>query len=504
MINWIKSHKLLSILILVSAGFFAYYVTDAVRWIMYPHSLDYGEGYVMNYAKLWSDGTWKWDINTPPYLTMVYGVGYSILIEPLVKLFGAQLWVGRAVSFGSALVVCGFLYLIVTKLTGKKIYGLLACLLPATQPIFRDWSVMARVDMPAVMFDIIGIYIIIRFKDSKWMLLSIIPLICAVMLKISMITGIVTVCIYLLIYNRKRLLAFCGLFVAGIVVLLIPLVIISGGTYLNHTVLYQNTIQNIYPPEFAFLFNKLIYPFLILFILAIYFVAQRWRKRNFDLISIFFVSVFVINAVATLRPGSAGMYYLETILASAMCMALALPYVKMYYRKHGWEIHTVLIVLVLVVLFGVYGIKHDVAMPNKEYTQAVADVQDIMSDSQKPIISENPAILLNMDREIYIEYFIFTNMARLGYWDDSAYKQNYEDEYFDYVLLRVPITIRMNYTKNALDGNFTNELIEIINAHYSLIYQTDNPNFPYALFLYESNFKLITDNRTFVRGVDKQ
>ncbi len=486
MITWIKSNRFLSIILLVCMGFFAYYIFNAVRWIPYPNSTDYGEGFVMNYAKLWANGTWKWDINVPPYLTMVYGVGFPILVEPLVKLFGAQLWVGRAVSFASALIVCGFLYLIVKEITGKRIYGLVAALIPATQPIFRDWSIMARVDMPAVMFDIMGLYLVVKLKNSRWMYLPVVPFICALMIKLSAIVGLVAVAIYLLIYNRRRLLAFLGLFLTGLAVVLTPLMITSGGTYWKHIILYQNTIENIDLPSFLYLFNMFIYPFLILLALAYIYLKRTWKKRDFTLVGIFLIVSLVIDIITTLRAGAASMYYFEAIMAVAICVPLALPSVLTYFKRYGGQIQVIAIAVVLVALFGVYGTRHNYPFPDAQYTKAVNDVQSIMSDSQKPLITEIPAISLTMGKQLYIEFFIFTNMSRLGYWDEAPYVEQYKKQGFDYVLLRIALDKRLG----TLDGDFTSNALRAINDNYTLVYRTVNKDWTGSMFLYEANDKL--------------
>jgi len=502
MVTWIKSNRLLSIMILVCMGFFAHYTFSAVSWILYPNSVDYGEGFVMYYAKLWANGTWSWDINTPPYLTMVYGVGFPILATPFVNVFGADLWVGRTISFASALVVCALLYLIVKRLTGKRSLGLLAALLPATQPIFRDWSVLARVDMPAVMFDMIGFYLVVRLKDSKWLYLAIVPFLCAMMIKLTAIAGLVAVGIYLLIYNRKRLPVFVGLFVAGLVAIMIPLMAVSGGTYWNHVILYQNTIMNFHYGSFLHLLNKMIYPLLIMMVLAIGYLRRCWHERDFALAGIFFIVAFFIDSITTFRPGSASMYYFEAIIATCICACLGLPYVLVYYKRWRFQVQDVVIVIVMVALFGFYCPQRNLEYPDSQYNEAVATVKSILADSQAPIITENPAIALSMGKDLYIEYFVFTNMTRLGYWDETPYIEKYKEQYFDYVVLRGALDMRVaDMDDGVLDDKLTNEAIRAIAQNYTLIYESVNRYYPHSLYLYEANGKLENDDREIVRAI---
>jgi len=488
MITWIKSNRLLSIIILVCIGFFAYYIFNAIWWILYPNSIDYGEGFVMTYAKLWANGTWNWDVNTPPYLTMVYGVGFPILATPFVNMFGAELWVGRTISFTSALVVCGLLFLIVKRLTGKKSLGLLVALLPATQPIFRDWS--------------IGFYLVVKFKDSKWFYIAIIPFLCAMMIKLTAIAGLVATDIYLFVYNREKLGAFVGLFVVGLVAVITPLMVVSGGTYWKHIILYQNTIMNFHYGSFLHLLNKMICPLLLIFVLAIGYLRKCWGKGYIPLVGILFLVAFFIDALATFRPGSASMYYFEAIIATCICAGLGLPYMLSYFKGRKFQPQSVVIAVVMATLFGFYCIPHNIKPPDEQYNNAVAEVESTVADSQKPIITENPAIALNVGKDLYIEYFVFTNMARLGYWDETAYIEKYKEQHFDYVVLRGALDMRnADMNDGVLDDKFTNEAIRAIAQNYTLIYESVNEYYPHSLYLYEANGKLKNDDREIVGAI---
>lgn len=505
MINWIKNNRLLSIVLLICIGFFTYYIYNAIRWIPYPNSIDYGEGFVMNYAKLWANGTWSWDINTPPYLTMVYGVGFPIILTPLVNMFGYGLWVGRAVSFASALIVCGVVYLIVLELTHKKSYALLTALLPSTQPIFREWSVMARVDMTAVMFDVIGLYLVIKLRDSKWLYLSVVPFVCAVMVKLSAVAGLGAVGIYLLIYHRRELWKFGAYFTIGLALAIAPLMVSSGGTYLNHIITYQNSIAKLHLGTFLFLFNMWIYAFLILLIPSLYYLKKCWSKRELTLVGAFFVIALIIDLLSSFKVGAASMYYFEVILAGCICTSLMMPYIAVYLKRHQLQLTHLTIIGVLLLVSGYYSLQPNIQSPDKQYTESVTEVEGIMSDSEHPIITENPAIALNMGKDLYMEYFIFTNMTRLGYWDETQYVEKYNEQYFDYVVLRVALMDRVRDVYNGrIDGDFTDNALLAIYNNYSLVYETVNKYYPYSLYVYEANTKLTEDNRPIIKNFERQ
>lgn len=474
---------------------FIHYLVFAQSWIVYPHSIDFGEGFVLNYARLWSIGAWNWDITTPPYMTMVYGVGYPIMMQPLINIFGAELWLGRLVSVVSALVVCLMLYFIVKEITGRKLYGLIAAMLPATQPIFRDWSVMARVDMPAVMFDMIGFYIALKFRDSKWLYCAVIPFFVAAMIKLTAVSGLIAVVLYLLIYNRKRLLLFLVSFIAIFGVAFAYLMVITNGLYWQHVFLYQNTIQNFDIPIMMVNFQMFFPAFIPLFFLAMVYLRRYLNKKRITIVGLFFIVAFVTNIVATLRPGAAGMYYFETIIAGCLCFALIFHYLSQK-KNHQFMIITV----VMVVLFlGIYGLRTNMRIPDERYDRDLKVVASMISDTDKPIVTENSAIVLHSGKELYIETFIFTNLARLGYWNDEPYVNQFRNQYFDYVLLKVSIEQKKKYEAQGYpDSNFTTETMKAIQDNYTLVYTNEspdaynNPDKDWRCFLnlYKANSKL--------------
>lgn len=502
MIAWIKSNRFLSIVLLVCLCFGVYYIINAIRWIAYPNSIDYGEGFVMNYTKLWANGTWKWNINIPPYLTMVYGVGFATLAVPFVNLFGATLVVGRSLSVVSAIISCLLLYLIVIKITGRKSLALIAFLLPATQPIFQTWSAMARVDMVAVMFDLLGVYLFIRYKDTKGIYLAVIPFVCAVMIKLTSISGFIAVIIYLFIYNRGRVQLFAEYFIADLIVLMLPLVIVSNGEYLRHILLYQNTIQNISVPQFMSLFPGFLYPFVALLVLALVYVKRIWHKKEYTVMSIYFICSFVVGAIGTFRPGAASLYYMETIMSGVICAVLGLCYVIVYIRHKLIKVNAISISCLIVAILTIIVPLRYTSFPDASFTNSINKIETIMESSDKPIITENSAIALNLNKDLYIEYFIFTNMARLGYWDETEYVEKYNNQEFDYLLLLTPLKYRINESgKGIPDGHFTDKSLVSMGNNYSLIAMNLSLNWQYSMFLYEANNKIKIDNRQVLKEV---
>jgi hypothetical protein len=291
-----------------------------------------------------------------------------------------------------------------------------------------------------------------------------------------------------------------GLYIIGIIAMLTPLLIVSDGTYWKHLLLYQNTIDNINVANFLLLFSAFVYPLMILLVLAFIYVRRDIAKKNYTWVSMFLVISLIVNMVLTFRPGSGCQFYFETLVAVCICSVLVLPHMINYVKRVRANYKYVALVCVVALVFTIGLPLRNSSFPDKQYTQSINIVQDIMSDSDKPVITENPAIALNMGKDLYMEYFIFTNLHRLGYWDENPYLQKYKEQYFDYVLLRVSLEERLeNIAKGEIDGHFTNDVIIAIRDNYTLIYETINRSWPYSVFLYEANDKLENDEREIVR-----
>jgi len=82
-------------------------------------------------------------------------------------------------------------------------------------------------------------------------------------------------------------------------------------------------------------------------------------------------------------------------------------------------------------------------------------------------------------------------MAALGLIDDTNYVNDYRNQYFDYIILRIPIYMRLDG-----DLHFKKEIIDIIGENYTLICEPSETFYWYGLFVYESNNKIEKDGST--------
>ena len=505
-INWIKENTFLTVVLLCCFGFGIFYLAEMIKWIPYPNQIDYGEGYIAYINNMWVNGTWKWDMSIPPYIPLMYGVGMPFIAYPFIQIFGNEFWIGRIIMVCSALVICFILYLIVKKATGKTVYGIIAGLLPLTQPIIRDWSLMYRVDMLAVMFSFIGFYLAIKYRSNKYIYLSIIPFVIAIFTKPTAIAGIVAIGIYLLIYNRKVFLKYMAIsIVAGSSIFGI-LQLISNGNYIHHILTFAKTID-IFWNAATLITNLSIVLLPLAIILAIAFgkIVNIIRKRDFNELNVLFVlylfAAILFNFSTGLRPGGFINYYIEFIIGICLCAAIALPAIidraQSDYKNTGKVFKSGFMVLVLLASLCTICLKSSFPFPNDKYTEEVKVVNELIKDTDRPIITENPGLVSNAGKELYAEFFTITNGAELGNWDDTNYVNDFRNSYFDFIILRVPTYKRVNG-----DLHFKKEIIDLINKNYTLIYEPTENFYWYGLYVYKSNNTMVETDIVQVNGFE--
>jgi len=492
-INWCKRNPVIAVILIFCVGYAIFYLTSAIKWIPYPNQIDYGEGLIMYTNGMWADGTWKWDMTIPPYLPLMYGVGMPLATMPLIKIFGSELWVGRLVMFASTCAISLVVYLIIKRITGKTIYGVIGALLPFTQPVIRDWSLMARVDMLAVLFSIIGFYITLRYKGSKWIYLSIVLFTAAILTKISAIAGLGAVLIYLLIYNRKVFTKYTTILVATLATAFGVLQYVSGGEYINHVLVYLNTVDKVWDVNTIVTYATIVLlPLIAIMIIALTYVVKNFKNKDFNLIGLYFVVALVVNPILALKPGAYINYYIELIVGACLCTAVFLPSLiadaKAIYTRYKKVTASGLLIAMLITCFCALSHEHAFPFPNKQYEVDARAVTEIIQDTNRPVISENSGLVMNAGKEVYVEFFIMVQMAELGVWDDTNYVNDYKNQYFDYIILRIP-----TYKRAEGDGHLSREVIGAINENYTLVYEPPENYYWYGLCVYKSNDKIITD-----------
>lgn len=161
------SKAFIQIYLCLISGLFLYYAVSAIR---FPYGADYGEAPLMDQVSRIEkrEVLYKPDIDQPPYVITNYPPLYSYwvaLVNSLTKipLFQA----GRITSLFFSLVSGAIIGLFSYQLTKNIWLGVLGCALFWGNPYIMIWSSLARVDLMALAFSLLGLWILFQYWDTK-------------------------------------------------------------------------------------------------------------------------------------------------------------------------------------------------------------------------------------------------------------------------------------------------------------------------------------------------
>lgn len=454
----------------------ALWIRNIIFYIGMPQ-LDYSEGYIMYIGECYASGSWHWGIaDQAPYMLSFYPPVYYGILGKLINIFGDSLIVGRVLNLVTAAGCCIVVGMIVHRLTGHKLIGLIAGLLPMAHPVFLNWSMIVRVDLMAVMWSLAGIYLVLRFHPSRWMYLSIPFLLLAVYTKQSMLAGTVAVCLYLLIRNWRQGLIYCGALGGVGLAGLVAATIATNGEFFNCLFTYQQLEP--YFKRFADDFILVGYtPLVPAIVLTVYYIIPR----RLTLPALFVLIALPVNLVLIYRLGSSHVYFVEIITALSITAALAL------YELQKIRLAVVALPVFAVTLMFLYA-SYTLPMEiYRDYQNNYQQAVEVIRDADYPVLTENAQMVLDAGQEPYYEPFMFLNLARLEMWDEGQLISDLESGTIDYVVseLILPRTDNIRYSLSVQDAVVNN---------YHIVYQTEHADLPisdprshYQIVIYKAN-----------------
>ena len=400
------------------------------------------------------------------------------------------------VSLIATIVTLAFVYLMAYHFTKNKKLSLIACLLPLVDPVIRAWSLQARVDMLALMFAVIGMYLVIKYQNTKWVFISIIPFFIGFHVKYTMVALPVT-CLYLLFTQFKKGLLYSvivGGLIGGSIIIGDAM---TGGMFIKELLTFNQTSPFMYADSGIIMsnFNLAIWVVVGTGTLALFYAV--YNRKN--ILSWWLFASLAWDTFSLVRNGGYANYCVEAIITISICAVLAIPQLESAFAKLENKSNAIMLwILALLVVWQVYlSVFPTFPLPTKNYTIACQQVTQIISNTNQPVITENSGLVLNAGKQLEIEPFIFSNLYNLGLWNQDNLLNQIPS--FDYVIaVGTPLDSpdRIYYT-----SHYTPEIQSEILNDYTLIYMSNDIR-QYKMFVYENNVDIIKDgNRCDVLGI---
>jgi hypothetical protein len=416
----ILTKALISILA-VGLGYFLLHSITAIR---FPFPLNYGEGTLLNQARLLALGRniYPPDLTDYPYTITEYPPIYMALLALSIKLFGLSYAIGRTLSVVAALLSAACIVLMLYTLTDDKAASAIGGMLFLAFPYVICWSSLVRIDLLALVFSLGGILVVIRWPLERWSpFLSAALMIGAAFTRQSyLLAGPLTVAGWLFLQDRKKAWMFVLSLVAGTLVVFGGLNALTRGGFFFHIV--TANVQEFSLTELIRFFTHLVgtsAPLLVIAVVEL--IAAARQPRSASLIpSLFFVGGF-LSALTIGKVGADINYFLELLAALSLVAGTAVARWRRW-PETSWVGPILLALLALQVLwllpmarFYTHGLELRTQMQPE-----LEKLESLVEEEAGPILADEYMGLLVMnEREVFLRPFHFTQLAHQGRWDQS-------------------------------------------------------------------------------------
>jgi len=445
----------------ICMGSIAYsYVYRAICAIRYPQPLDYGEGPILNQVRYILQGrNFYKDINSPPYIVGNYPPVFHLFSILLVPIFGISFATGRTIAFLAVIVTACIIYKIVLYFTGNKLASFLSALFYLAIDYIYVWGIYMRIDTLSILFNILGVYWVIRYEDDyrrlRWCVLF---FLLALYTRQSMIAGTAGAYLYLLTKDRKtagKLIGYTALY--GALVFIFFTLITKGQFYL-HIVKYNNNIFTL--RQLWFFMSKELFTYTVFTIASLVTsIIWLWDKKK-RIINLYFISAFLVQLTVG-KVGSMLNYLIEPVCIMGIIAGIL---VGEALKKRNQIALVGVSLLILFQLANYYYGPNTLSWGWKPSPTPIA-LDNYVEETDGLILAENLGILPAHNRDIYFDPFIFTQLYYQGMWDQSKIVEEIREKKFDLIMLE----FSLYYDHWSDSDRWTKEMKQAMYENYYLM-----------------------------------
>jgi len=376
------------------------------------------------------------DFRSPPYLPFPYGPVVPYTAALLSRFLGsdamAALKAGRALTMTATVAVCVFIYLLSRRAAASRAAASIAAVAFALSPMLEPWGFEFRVDMPALAFELAGLYLFSLGRQYC----ALAAFVAGFFTKASCFAGIVAVALWCWFAGaRSKGLGLLGAW-AGIVL------VINGVLQALFPYYLLNTFKALSPlyssVEFALLFpGAAVVSNWGIVILAATGMAEPFRGRGLP--RLFLLVAALQGVVACMKWGS-NLYYFLPALAGAtivsangidvlMRLAARLPKVGRAWSGGIVALGLLAQLYVVSVWYGGDGFPTVSQLARTGLKCCyISDPRDpdpaalrLLRKMDGPVLTDAPELLLADERKSvwFIELFLITGMRLRGIFDDG-------------------------------------------------------------------------------------
>ncbi|MCM8821838.1 MAG: hypothetical protein NC831_03370 [Candidatus Omnitrophica bacterium] len=454
---------LLALLVFISV----YAVIHHIKCVNFPYPLEYREGVVQYWVNCFVDEKplYPKTGEEPPYVHNPYGPLYLIIAGIFQKLLPQKhtFFASRLLSFFSLLIACFFIFKIIKSRGACLMAGLLGAGFFLCSPISINYGSIEIVDILALSSGFAGLYAATKNTKTGY-LFSGIFCAAAFLTKLVFILPCISIFIAIMLAKEKER----GYFFAGLAIFLFLAFSILFLKYGANIITHFITLSSL-PLSISHFFNVFSstgprHAFLFSF-LAIFAGTMKDKRDPLYWYCLLVPVTFLFSA----KVGSEANYFLEIIALSSVATGIL-------FEKIGVSAKSIFLVACIAQMFlflpfksapvftKTYGQELPFATgsyPSHALKEAGEIIEGELMSVSDPVFSEDTGWLVVAGKEVIIEPYQFSQLARYGRWDEVHIVNMIKEKQFNLILMSVD-----SYEKGS--EKFTPSMLEAIKTNYQI------------------------------------
>ena len=459
-------------LLLVLAVFSAFYFYHAGRIILFPFSVDYGEGFLLGQGKDLASfrGIYP-PIDEPHWLVSNYPPLYPMIAAIGVKLFGVQFYFGRIVSLAGILMAGFCLYRMTFIQTRSRLAGWIAMLAWfASYPVY-DWGTHHRVDSLGIGLEALGLLFLLRRENLK---LAAAFFLLALFTRQTIVMGPLAGYFYLRRMEGPRAAAqWLGSLLLVGAALFGAISAVTHGEFFKHLVVYNANAYNL-KDVWRMFHGAVMSPMQFPTLFAIYYLVRSGVTGKWDLPSLC-IPFSALSLFFAGKLGSATNYLFELAFASSWAVGMTLAEARVVLPANNAVRLFAPLVFGVGILFplhvphfyGQWEIRDWGGTPISSSSVLSEELSARLSEIPPPVLSQDSGMALVSGHDVLWQPFVMTQLTLDGVWNPAPLYASIRDK--KYSALVLPIDLDRDpaaWTREEWWTQFTPELAQIIRENY--------------------------------------
>jgi 4-amino-4-deoxy-L-arabinose transferase-like glycosyltransferase len=395
---------------------------------------------------------YKAEITSPPYVIANYPPIYPALVAAAYALSNLPIFLlARSISVFAALISCGILYALVYHLSHRRAAGVIAAGMLLCHPYFAIWSGLARVDLLALAFSLIALWVVIAKSDHlPWLLLAVLCAWCAIFTRQTYMLAMPLAAVTWLWQKSRRLAIIFSLLLGSTTIAAFGVLnALSNGGFYTHIVvanINQYEIERTWQMGKQLLLTWPIVLGLMLLAAVRELAAYSRQKTPLQHTSPDFAQLglpvytlgAVLSALTVGKVGSDINYFLEVLAAGAIWMGVLVARLPTFRNLPRNIILGLLTLQMIWVLTGSYFMyRTSVAARWEKIEQYHALYQQVQNAAkQGQVLSDDYLdMVILAGQNIYYQPFEYGQLYQAGYWDADLLAQEIEAQRFSLILI---------------------------------------------------------------------